>query len=131
MTLESNKAIARVWFDEVMNNHDLDALDRAYAPDYVHRGPDGHEVRGRDGARKVAEALIEAVPDRHSTVVGQVAEGDTVVTRWISRGTRTGPLYGRPPTGAQFTAQGIVISRIADGMIAEDWEMVWIDDEGD
>lgn len=126
MSLEANKALARAWFDEVMNARDLDAIDRAYAADYTHRGPGGESVGGRDGARQVAVALHEAIPDRVSTVVTQVAEDDLVVTRWVSRGTQTGPLMGRPPTNQPVEAHGITISRIEDGLIAEDWEIITI-----
>lgn len=122
MGLEENKAVARSWFD-VMNHHDLDQLDRSYAEDYVYRGPDGMEVRGRDRARRIAAMLIEAVPDRVATVVTQVAEGDLVATRWTAEGTNTGPLFGDPPTNGPFRAEGLVISRIDGGRIVEDYEI--------
>ncbi|WKZ82932.1 MAG: ester cyclase [Acidimicrobiia bacterium] len=126
MSLDSNKILARAWFEEVMNARDLDAIDRAYAADYAYRGPGGEPVRGREGARRVAAALHEAMPDRVSTVVMQVAEGDLVVTRWVSHGTQTGPLMGRPPTNQPVEVHGITISRIEDGLIAEDWEIIKI-----
>lgn len=127
MSNDENKAVARVWFEEIMTNRDLDALERAYAPDYVHRGPDGHEI-DREQARKVAEMLLSGSEDRRAEVVQQVAEGDLVVTRWESRGTHTGPIFGRPPTGQEIVTRGVVISRIVDGLIVEDWEMVHIVD---
>ncbi|MEE8497273.1 MAG: ester cyclase [Acidimicrobiia bacterium] len=126
MTLEANKALARVWFEEIMNKRDLGAIDRTYAPDYVHRGPDGHELRGLEELRNMAERLFVGIPDRQSTVELQVAEGDIVVTRWMSRGTHAGPLLGLPPTGQPIVARGLVMSRIDHGMIIEDWEMVEI-----
>jgi predicted ester cyclase len=123
MTIEENKALARVWFEEIMTARNLDALETAYAPGYVHRGPDGHEI-DRDGARAVAEMLLGASSDRRATVIEQIAEGDRVVTRWESRGTHTGPLFGKPATGREIVTRGVVISRIAGGMIVEDWEMI-------
>jgi predicted ester cyclase len=38
------------------------------------------------------------------------------------RGTHTGDLLGIGPTGKQGTMTGIVISRVAGNMIAEEWE---------
>lgn len=122
MSHEENKAIARTWF-RVLNDHDLDLIDHAYADDYVHRGPGGMEVRGVDHARQIAAMLIAAVPDRVATVIEQVAEGDVVVTRWRAVGTNTGPLFGNPPTNGPFTAEGLVMSRIEDGRIVEDFEI--------
>jgi steroid delta-isomerase-like uncharacterized protein len=122
--VEDNKALARVWLERVMNERDIDAIDRHYAPDYVYRGPAGHEMRGLDEAKRVARMLIEAVPDRVAVVHDQVAEGDRVVTRWSSNGTNTGPFLGRPPTGEEMTVEGIVITRIEGGLIKEDWEIL-------
>jgi predicted ester cyclase len=38
------------------------------------------------------------------------------------RGTHQGDLFGIPPTGKQATFTGLVISRMAGGQIAEEWE---------
>lgn len=38
---EANKAIARRWFDEVINQRNLNAIADIYAADYVHHGPEG------------------------------------------------------------------------------------------
>lgn len=122
MSVEANKAVARMWFEEVITNRNLDALERAYAPTYVHRGPDGHEI-DVDGARRVAEMLLAASDDREARVIEQIGEGEMVVTRWESRGTRTGPMRGRPGTGDEFVVQGVVISRVIDGRIVDDWEI--------
>ena len=123
MPLERNKAIARVWFDEVMNGRDPSAIYRTYAEDYRYRGPGG-SVEGRDAAREIAEHLIAAMPDRVSTVVEQVAEGETVVTRWTSKGTPVLPVMGRQPNGEPVVVHGITISHLRDGVIAEEWELV-------
>lgn len=132
MSYESNKVLARVWFDEVMNRRDPTAIARTYGEDYRHSGPAGLHVRGRTEATRVAEMLYTAMPDRVSTVERQVAEGDLVVTQWSSRGTNTGPLMGRPPTNEPVVVHGITISRIADGLIAEDWEITQVlDGTGD
>lgn len=122
MGVQENKALARVWLDEVINGRDVKAIERAYAPSYRHRGPDGHEM-DRSDAIATAEMLLASSHDRKARVITQVAEGDLVATRWESRGTLTGPLFGLEPTGQPVVAQGIVISRIAKGRIVEDWEM--------
>lgn len=122
--LEARKAIARRWFEDVINRRDLDSIDQIYAADYVHHGPEGAEMRGRAAARAFAAQLLAASEDRHAVVEEQVVEGDRVVTRFTSRGRLTGPFMGRQPTGEPWTTEGIVISRIEDGRIAEDWEIV-------
>jgi len=120
----ANKAIARKWFDLVINGRDLEAIPEIYSDAYVHHGTAGQEIRGLGEVRSFAAAILAASPDRHAVVERQVAEGERVVTRFTSHGTRTGSFLGVPPTGKEWVTEGIVISRIEGGKIVEDWEIV-------
>jgi serine phosphatase RsbU (regulator of sigma subunit) len=54
----------------------------------------------------------------------QVAGGDKVVTRFIVRITHDrGELMGVAPTGREMTNRAIVIHRIVEGEIAEEWSL--------
>ena len=44
-----------------------------------------------------------------------------VATRVTIQATHSGDFQGVPPTGKEVTTTGIVIMRIADGKIAEEW----------
>jgi predicted ester cyclase len=44
----------------------------------------------------------------------------------VSRGTHTGRFRGVDPTGEPWVTEGICISRIEDGKIAEDWELIHV-----
>jgi predicted SnoaL-like aldol condensation-catalyzing enzyme len=122
--LEANKALARRWFDEVINQRNLDAVADIYSADYRYHGPEGFELRGPEAVRKYAASILAASNDRQAVVEQQVAEGDLVVTRFISRGHHTGLYRGLEPTGKLWTTEGIDISRIVDGKIMEDWEII-------
>lgn len=121
---ETNKALARRWFEEVINRRDLDALPEIYSADYVHHGQGDLKLHGLEQVRAFAAAILAASNDRHAVIERQVVEGDRVVTQFISRGTHTGVYRGIPPSGKEWVVEGIVISRIEDGRIAEDWEVV-------
>lgn len=123
MSFEENKALARVWFEEIMNNRNLAALEETYDSLYVHRGPDDHQLN-RDEARETAETLLERSNDRVATVLEQIAEGDMVMTRWESRGTYVQPQSDAGAAPGRFLVRGVVISRIRQGRIIEDWEIV-------
>jgi len=120
------KALARRWFDEVINGRDLDAIPAIYAPDYVWHGPEGQELHGLEEVRAFTAAILAASDDRRAVVQQQVEEDDLVVTRFTSSGHRTGPYRGVEPTGEIWTTEGIVISRISNGKIVEDWEITRI-----
>ena len=119
------KELARRWFEEVINQRDLDAIREIFAADYVWHGPGGAKLVGVEEVREFAAAILAASDDRRATVHQQVQEGNLVVTRFTSRGHHTGPYRGVEPTGEIWTTEGIVISRIEDGRIAEDWEVIY------
>lgn len=121
---EANKALARRWFDDVINRRDLDAIAEIYSADYVHHGQGDLQLHGPERVRGFAAAILAASSDRHAVVERQVVEGDRVVTQFVSRGTQTGAYRGIPPSGKEWVVEGIVISRIEGGKIVEDWEVI-------
>ena len=84
----------------------------------------GLELEGRKPLREFAAAILAASDDRHATVDQQIVKDDLVVTRFTSRGLHTGVWQGVAPTGNEWITEGIVISRIENGRIVEDWEVI-------
>lgn len=122
--IAANKQLARRWFDDVINRRNLDAIANTYAADYVHHGAEGVDIRGLEATRAFAASILAASKDRKAIVEQQVAEDDLVVTRFTSSGHHTGVFRGVEPTGRLWNTEGICISRIENGKIAEDWEIV-------
>jgi steroid delta-isomerase-like uncharacterized protein len=119
---EENKAIVRQQEEELFTQGNLDAADEVYAPDYVSHDPsNSEEVRGLEAAKRAASDYRQAFPDLRVTVEDLIAEGDRVAARLRFRGTHLGELDGIAPTGRRVDCTGIVISRIEEGKIAEDW----------
>ena len=59
MGTAENKDIVRRLYEEVVNNHNVDALNNYFTPDYVnHKNPGGLE-----GTRQLFLTLFEAFPD--------------------------------------------------------------------
>jgi steroid delta-isomerase-like uncharacterized protein len=121
---DANMALARRWFDEVINRRNLDAIADTYAPGYVYHGQGGLELHGPAAARTVAASIFAASEDRHAVVEQQLACGDFVVTRFTSRGMLTGPWHGVEPSGQLWVTEGIDISRIEGGKVTENWEVI-------
>jgi len=116
------KAIARREFEEVYSRGNLDLVDEIVAADYVcYDAALPEPVRGREGLKQAVSGFREAFPDLTFTVDDQVAEGDTVVTRWTATGTHRGTLFGRKGTGRRVTMTGIDVERFAGGQIVEVW----------
>lgn len=125
MSIEENKALVRRFYEQIYKAHDLDMGVSMLARDYIQHDPMNKFSGGAEGWRRINAAYWKAFPDQILTVKGQVAEGDLVTTCWTSSGTDSGTgLWGRPPTGRKYSFQGISVSRVVDGKIAEEW-IVW------
>jgi steroid delta-isomerase-like uncharacterized protein len=124
MTLEENKALARRAIDEVWSKGNLAVAPDVYGPNFVshqHSHPQVRDVRGISALVEFVREFREAFPDFQDTIDDQVAEGDKVVTRFTSTGTHRRALMGLQPTNKQATWMGIVIDRIEQGKIVEEW----------
>jgi len=120
---EENKALARGWAD-IFNQGNVDLVDEIYAPNYVDHDPAMPEdVRGPEGAREYYSMYSSAFPDAQITIEEQVAEGNTVATRWTGRGTHQGELMGVPPSGNRVEVMGVTISHIEGGKVVEEWDI--------
>ena len=116
----ANKALSKRILDEAFNAGNLAVLDEILAEGFVNYDAALPEPGiGIDAAKASVTGYRDAFPDLKITIEEQIAEGDSVVTRWSARGTHQGDLMGIPPTGKQATVTGITIDTIASGRIIE------------
>src|SRR5215207_932421 len=122
MSAQENMTLARR-FMEARVKGDLDALDEMMIPDYVSHAkllPD--QQPDREGEKWVVTQFAATFSNRRLLVEDQVAGGDKVVTRFIVHFTHDrGEIMGVGPSGRELTNRAIVIHRIVEGKIAEEW----------
>lgn len=114
---EQNKALVRQEI-KACNDHDLDAIIRPLAADFIQ-----HNARGdldRQAILRHADTLLRAFPDLRWTIEDMVAEGDKVAVRLTLGGTHQGDFLGVAATGKQVSWRCIVIIRCAGGKIVEE-----------
>jgi steroid delta-isomerase-like uncharacterized protein len=121
MTPAANKELVRHVFEDVIPAGDAEAMRTLFVDDFVDHDPLPGQPAGADGAIYVVRTMHGAHPDLRFTIDDLVAEGDRVVISWTLRGTNTGPMLGRPPTGEPVELAAMVIFRIEEGLIAERW----------
>jgi len=121
MSTEENKALARRFLEDVFNRGNLDLIDELIPSDTVDHNPLPGQPPGSAGVKWVVRLFREAFPDLHFALEDQVAEGDTVASRWTFSGTQQGPLFGIPATGKRVSVSGIDVVRIAAGKMTEHW----------
>jgi steroid delta-isomerase-like uncharacterized protein len=114
------KRISRLQIEEVFSRGNLELIDEIISPDYViYDNGRAEPVRGRDNLKAAVAAMRKAMPDWNVEIHEQIAEGDTVVTRWTATGTHTGLLFGVEGTGRTIVMPGVDIEHFVDGQIAE------------
>jgi predicted ester cyclase len=74
-----------------------------------------------EGFKQFFPMLYAAFPDWHATIEDVIAEGDKVVHRIKGGGTHKDEWMGIAATGKQVTTTGILIYRIDNGKIVEEW----------
>jgi predicted ester cyclase len=106
-----NKAIARRYFEEILNQGNLATVDSIIAADVVFRNPPAL-VKGIGDLKKLVASLRGAFPDLHFTLEDEFGEGNKIATRWVMRGTQ----------GARkMEVSGMDIFLIENGKIREIW----------
>ena len=105
--------LARDALERVCSGSDPAAAVGIYSADF-HDHVNAREYRGHDGIRQSLGVyqLVFSDGDLRIRVEDQVTEGDRVASRWVAEGHNR----GRP-----IRIGGIVISRIENGEIVEDW----------
>ena len=123
MSTTENKAVVERFINLISNDR-RELIEELVAEDYVYRGNDGEEYRGREGFREVLDTYRNAFPDLNLEVNKMVAEGDTVATWLTFGGTHRGELDGIEPTGRKVSSTSVQFATVRDGQIAEEWDHV-------
>ena len=107
----SGLALANRLRDSV-NRHDLDAMTRCFATDFVNETPvhPSRSFRGREQVRKNWAQIFAAVPNLEVDLVDVAIHDNTVWTEWEMRGTRL--------DGAPHLMRGVSIFGVDDDAFA-------------
>ena len=115
MSADANRELVERFYQEVVNERRLEAIDELLSEDFVHNG----ERRGRDGQRRTYEAFFAGFPDLRSEVVEIFADGNSVAVHRRWAGTHEGAFQGVEPTGRRVEFESTAILTVRDGQIAE------------
>ena len=118
---DTNKAIVRRLYEDVLNTGNLALVDDLCAPTYVLHFAGYGDIEGIEGFKHYATMFRTAFPDAQLTIEEMIAEGDIVAVRYSAHGTNHGSYRGMPPTGIQAQWTGMWFNRLAAGEIVEDW----------
>jgi steroid delta-isomerase-like uncharacterized protein len=123
MPAEENKEKVRRFMEEAFGGGKPDLVDDLLDADFVRYDPyiEAGEIRGAQTVKENIVWFRNAFPDLTCSIEDQVAEGDTVVSRWTVRGTHQGEFFGVAGTGNRVEFTGIQIDRFDEsGKIVEE-----------
>jgi predicted ester cyclase len=117
MSIETNKANIRRWFEVFWNAGKLEVADELVHPDY----PPANGMSGVEGYKDGNLVWHRILPNIHFTIEEMLAEGDTVMVRWTARGTHQGEWKTEigtvPATGVGTVTPGTSTYHLRDGKI--------------
>ena len=119
---EANKALVRRYYEEVMG--DLSGIEEIVADDFVdhHFPPD--MPPGPAGVPKFFTEFVGSVfSDVRIDIDFLLAEADKVDCHFVLHARHTGPMGNIAPRGNPIRLPAISTFRIADGKLAEAWEI--------
>lgn len=108
---ENNKARIRAFIDRVLTAGEIDATGDYFHGDVVEEVPLPGQGPGLHGLTETLIRMRWAFPDMHWRVKEQLAEGNTVLTRFRWSGTHQGEFLGIPATNRVVQVWGMVIDR--------------------
>lgn len=121
-TLEARNLAVIERMNAAFNQHDFETAVACHAPTFVNHGrPANHAIQ-----RAIYHDIHTRFPDVAVEVLDCLAQGDSVVLRWLYRGTHLGKLpvdggqmVGVAPTGRKFEVQHLHWFTLRDGLIVE------------
>ncbi len=119
---ETNKAVARSFFEQVLDQGHLEKYAESHAPDFVAHGRTHDYTLEEDMA--AAREERKAAPDLHMKINETIAERDLVLVYFTVSGTNTHEGMGFPATRKSFNEPAMTLFRFKAGKIIEEWS-VW------
>lgn len=109
---QANKALVVKAYQALFGDHDLTALDRYWAENYIQHNPTMKD--GRDSVKQLLESMgITHWPKQKVDFKRVIAEGDLVMTEVV-----------QPKTGDMPETVIVDIFRVENGRIAEHWDVM-------
>jgi steroid delta-isomerase-like uncharacterized protein len=120
MATEENKSLIRQ-FVAAADRQDFEQASACLSPDVLVHLPGMPAPLDFPTFLGFGQMWHTAFPDEQTSFEQQMAEGDMVVSRMVSKATHLGDFRGIPATGKPVEISGIWIDRVDHGRIAERW----------
>jgi steroid delta-isomerase-like uncharacterized protein len=114
-----NKKTVAQLLQKLFGERRIDAVDVFLSPEYSEIEPFAGQKQGRAGFREFFGGLIDAFPDLHWKLDGQVAEDDRVVSWGTWNGTHKGEFAGLHGTNRRARVSIMMVHKLENGLVVE------------
>ena len=126
MSTASNKDTVCRYFEQVIDQRNLDLLDEIVAPDcLIHRLEVQEPIRGRVAFGQALQSILQPYGEFHTTIHDLFAEDGRVVCRLshhaVHRGEWTSRLGRHDVAGKPVSWSAIAIFQFREEKIVEEW----------
>ena len=118
--LHEHKALAQR-FAEHLSAKDVKSAAELVSPSFAYHAPGFPALQGRDEWQGLMNYFAANSPQLNFNVEEQVAEGNTVVTRYTWNTVHENEFMGVPPTGKKLTVTSLSLLRVENGQITEQY----------
>lgn len=121
MSIEENKALVRLFMEEIVNEGRLDVIDELIDRDFVNHYPAPGTTPDREGFKKhMSDIHISFTRIRYATD-DLIGENDKVVIRGTFNAINKGGFRGASAENREVTMTFTIILRFKGGKIVERW----------
>jgi steroid delta-isomerase-like uncharacterized protein len=116
---------AQLLVREVWSRGDLALVDELVTDDYVEYEPTRSDpIRGPEALKERVAQYRQGIPDLTRTIEEALVDETTVAIHYTATGTHESPLLGIDPTKREIEVDGVFISHVTGGRLAEGTD-VW------
>ncbi len=117
--MTDNTAIIRRLIDGVINGRELDLIPELVTEDYLYIDNSLGRFEGPAALRKIMSQSLLAFPDSVWTIEEQIADGDSVASRFTWSATHKHDFDVLPASGKHMTVTVISFDTFRDGRMQE------------
>lgn len=118
---DDNVAMLHRFYDEALNEGNLELFDELVAEDFVEHEEDPGFPPTREGVKQWFTAMRAAFPDLIFDIDFTMADGDKVAAYLTISGTQQAEFMGIPSKGLSFSVKTIDIVAFEDGKAVAHW----------
>ncbi len=118
---DQRKDLVRTFYDEVVNEGNLDRIPDLCTDDVVDHEAPPEMPKGQEGIRAFVEMFRTGFPDLRVTVESAVQEDDLIAARVRYVGTHDGEFMGIQPSHNRIDIECIDMVRLEGDKCAEHW----------